>query len=259
MIGKASSVAIALPTYVVRRAVRRRNASARDAVPALTDLVWNAARVARIKLFHPNSKTHLPMVSTRLLYDDSGLFGRFDVTEQHVLARHTTHHSMVCQDSCVEVFFQPTADSGYFNFEFNPLGTMQVFFITDPARVGETLSGKSPNIVLQPGQLKSIRTRSTLTQPILEPISKRTLWSLGFSIEWNLIRQFVPNFAPNSGARANFYKCADNTPKPHWASWSDIGPVLSFHQPSHFGHLEFQVDSPRKMESRKTVGRTSVR
>ena len=40
--------------------------------------------------------------------------------------------------------------------------------------------------------------------------------------------------------RANFFKCAENSKHPHWASWSPIGPILKFHQPNRFGELYFK-------------------
>jgi hypothetical protein len=41
--------------------------------------------------------------------------------------------------------------------------------------------------------------------------------------------------------RANFYKCGDELPTPHFLSWSPIKtPKPSFHEPRFFGDLFFE-------------------
>ena len=37
----------------------------------------------------------------------------------------------------------------------------------------------------------------------------------------------------------NFFKCADDSSHPHWASWAPIGEALNFHQPQYFAPLRF--------------------
>src|SRR5690625_7843138 len=42
-------------------------------------------------------------------------------------------------------------------------------------------------------------------------------------------------------ARANFYKCGDETETPHYLSWNPIDTARpDFHQPSYFGRLLFE-------------------
>ena len=46
--------------------------------------------------------------------------------------------------------------------------------------------------------------------------------------------------APEEGAvvwRMGLFKCADDSPNPHWGAWADIGERLDFHQPDKFGSL----------------------
>ena len=41
--------------------------------------------------------------------------------------------------------------------------------------------------------------------------------------------------------KANFYKCGDLTPEPHFLSWSPIDlPEPNFHTPQFFGQLELE-------------------
>ena len=40
---------------------------------------------------------------------------------------------------------------------------------------------------------------------------------------------------------ANFYKCGDDTTKPHYISWNPVKSINpDFHRPEHFGILNFQ-------------------
>ena len=41
--------------------------------------------------------------------------------------------------------------------------------------------------------------------------------------------------------KANFYKCADGTSRPHWLTWSFVDhPTPHFHMPKYFGTLKFE-------------------
>lgn len=41
--------------------------------------------------------------------------------------------------------------------------------------------------------------------------------------------------------RANFCKCADDSSRPHWLTWSPVtDSEPAFHRPKYFGILEFE-------------------
>ena len=42
--------------------------------------------------------------------------------------------------------------------------------------------------------------------------------------------------------RGNFYKCADESSHPHWASWRPIGEKLDFHTPEFFGEIGVKTE-----------------
>ena len=55
-----------------------------------------------------------------------------------------------------------------------------------------------------------------------------------------LFRSSVDNFSGKE-MRANFYKCGDELPTPHFLSWNPIEwPEPSFHRPEQFGKLIFE-------------------
>lgn len=197
---------------------------------------WSAAPALDINHFHPQSATTAPRAQAKILYDPTHLYLHFRVHEEDVRATFTEYQSPVCQDSCAEFFVQPRPDKGYFNFELNPLGTLLLFYVTDPTRVGPSLA-KFEQV---PSSLAStVKIFPSLTRP---PTSGAALlWTLQYAVPFTLFEPYVGNVTPkpNDSWRANLYKCGDKTPHPHWASWSPIGDQLNFHQPPTFGTLLF--------------------
>ncbi|MGD9941192.1 MAG: carbohydrate-binding family 9-like protein, partial [Clostridia bacterium] len=95
---------------------------------------WNSAEALRISYFHPDSKSTYPQTFCKALYDDSFLYWTFSVKDRWVRAQYLEYQDPVCRDSCVEFFVQPIPEAGYFNFEVNCIGTLQLFYIEDPTR-----------------------------------------------------------------------------------------------------------------------------
>ncbi|HYN01411.1 MAG TPA: carbohydrate-binding family 9-like protein, partial [Vicinamibacteria bacterium] len=83
------------------------------------DLAWAAAEPLEIAHFRPEGSDHRPRTRARLAWEEEGLRGLFRVEDHHVRSVHTRFGDPVYQDSCVEVFLQPTPGRGYLNFEMN--------------------------------------------------------------------------------------------------------------------------------------------
>ncbi len=158
-------------------------------------------------------------------YDDKYLYIRLKATEEHIRAEHTGLLDEVCEDSCLEFFFCPLpGDKRYINFECNPNGAMYIGMGT--------------------GVHDLIRLVFAETAPFVPQIQRTAEgWELIHAIPYTFIRQFFPEFSPAPGysIRANFYKCGDLTPNPHYLMWNPVppAPCAAFHQPDHFGVLHF--------------------
>jgi hypothetical protein len=77
---------------------------------------------------------------------------------------------------------------------------------------------------------------------IVEPeISAPTEWVLEFFIPLDLLEKYVGPIGEvqRQEWQANFYKCADGTSHPHWASWSPVAE-FDFHLPRCFGTIRFE-------------------
>ena len=136
------------------------------------------------------------------------------------------------RDSCVEFFFDPMQDGNYYNFEFNCIGATHLAY--GPSRGERTF--------IPAEMIKNlIMTWSTLGE---EPFEEKS-----DIFEWEMVI-VIPStiFTYNKGlsfskliSSANFYKCGDDTTKPHYISWNPVKSINpDFHRPEHFGILNFQ-------------------
>lgn len=206
---------------------------------SINDGAWAFAPAAAIASFNAKSSRHRPAVLAKLLHDDHGLHGLYTVRDRYVRAVHTEFQSSVCRDSCVECFIQPGSGPGYINFEFSLSGGVLASWITDPRRTdkGFACSERLPDDLLR--QVTIVSSQPGVTEPeIDEPLD----WWLGFTVPWSVFATYVRHWSPpRPGAiwRGNFYKCADDTSHPHWASWNPVGEPLNFHQPAYFGTFRF--------------------
>ncbi len=133
---------------------------------------------------------------------------------------------MVYQDSCVEFFISFNGGAEYYNLEFNSIGTCYLGY----------------------GAAKEAREVAPVE--VVEKIkSSFLLYSDEGKIKWELTL-LIPNdvfFHHNdpalalNTARANFFKCGDDLPVPHYLAWSNIkAPEPNFHLPEFFGDLTFE-------------------
>lgn len=218
---------------------RVRHAAAAPSLSAgLDDPVWMTANVAKVDQFHPDSSDHHPATLVRALHHEDGISVRFEVKDQFVRARCTEDQMITSKDSCVECFLQPGGDNGYFNFEINCGGVLLLYYIEDAARPVPA-NGKlfKRYTVLPPEHLKLVQIHSTLPKIVEPEIQTKLNWCLSFFAPWELFQAYAPNVSKDAPWRGNFFKCGDATSHPHWASWSNVGEILRFHQPQRFGTL----------------------
>lgn len=221
-------------SYTVRRANELPPVNA-----AWDDPAWARAETLTVERFHLRSSDHRPRTQARVLHDGNAIAVIFRVEDQYVLARHTTYQSPTHKDSCVEFFVKPRADAGYFNFEFNAIGTLLLWYIEKP-RGPDGVFGKYVEVPEQ--DAAAITVHTSLRGPIPEELTGPRTWIVSYRIPIELLQRFAGPIGSLSGQtwRANFYKCADETSHPHWGYWNDIGERFDFHQPDRFGEIVFE-------------------
>jgi len=199
--------------------------------------VWTAAETAEISHFLPQSSAHQPHTAARLLYDEQGLYGIFQVQDRYVRCLRTNYFDEVWKDSCVEFFAEPKPGCGYFNFEFNCGGAFLCSHILNPERVpgGFKDFTKVPWAVAQ-----TIIVHSSMPRRVEPEITEPIVLTLRFSIPFSLFEHYVGGLGEIEGQvwRGNFFKCAEESSQPHWAAWSPVDK-FDFHRPECFGTLTF--------------------
>ncbi|MCY4561354.1 MAG: carbohydrate-binding family 9-like protein [Flavobacteriaceae bacterium] len=197
----------------------------------ITRIVNQYTQPTKIDLINWKEFPYKPDVEFQLAYTNDYLLLVFQAREQHVLAKKTQTNSRTHHDSCVEFFVSFGNDPNYYNFEFNPIGTVHLAY-------GSGLKNREfidPTLIHQ-----YISAQGSLGSKPLEIKAQNTMWSLSV-----LIKKEVFHYHPNLQfdqlkASGNFYKCGDQTIEPHFLSWNKVSTKSpSFHQPNYFGILKF--------------------
>lgn len=174
---------------------------------------------------------YAPKVSFSLAHDREALYIKYYVDEECTLARVLNDGGEVWTDSCVE-FFICFDNTGYYNFEFNCIGTALLSFRKE--KPSPTDASKQI--------LDGIERFSSIPKKTFEendaPVNK---WELMVKIPKESF--FKHNIKSLNGikAKANFYKCGDNLSKVHFLSWNPIDmPTPNFHVPQFFAEIDFE-------------------
>ena len=157
-------------------------------------------------------------------YNEDMLWVRLEAQESPIRATLKAELSTVCTDSCLEFFFAPLfMDPRYFNFGFNPLGTMLLEFGAE----------KSTRIRQVPRDYKD------LFAP--QPFSTEKGWGIKFQIPRSFVQLYFPGYTFSGKGRCNFYKCGDHTEVPHYLAWAPLkSSVPDFHRINDFGTIIFK-------------------
>lgn len=172
-----------------------------------------------------------PEVRFNLAYSDKELFLKYYIIEEYVKAEKTDSNQMVCEDSCVEFFVSPGNDGIYYNFEFNPIGTMLL----------GTGTGRSDRTLAPVSVIDKIRREGSLGNIPFSEKQGRLSWTITAAIPFDVFYRHDLKEIKGKDFRANFYKCGDKLTRPHYLTWN---PVMTnnpdFHQSEFFGMLKFE-------------------
>lgn len=170
-----------------------------------------------------------PKVVFRLAHGDDCLYLKYYVQEQTILARFHASNEPVYKDSCVELFIAFDENS-YYNLEFNCLGTCLM----------ELGSGRAGREKVDNRYINQIKRHAVINREHPGKEGEDVQWQLTLVIPTAVFfRHSLPSLAGRQ-VRANFQKCGDDLPQPHYLSWTKIDtPEPDFHQPSFFGEIRF--------------------
>ncbi|MCE5325486.1 MAG: carbohydrate-binding family 9-like protein [Planctomycetaceae bacterium] len=200
--------------------------------------VWKDVPAVTLEYYMGDKPAFAPRVQAKAAWDDKNIYIIWRVEDNYVLAKRAKHQEPVCLDSCAEFFFTPGEDwqqYGYYNLEMSATGVM--WLSAHPA-------GK-PAVMLPADDLATVEIASSLKGPIAKEIVAPTVWTLEYRLPIETMAKHSNGkfLRPAKGVtwRANFYKCADETSRPHWLTWSPIvWKAPAFHIPRQFGILKFE-------------------
>lgn len=172
-----------------------------------------------------------PKVQFRVAHCGDALAIHFRVSDNELRAVAVGNGGRVWEDSCCEFFVSPESDDFYYNFECSCIGTLWLH----GGRKGEDRP-EAPECVFD-----TVKRWSTIGSEPFEAVEKDCEWDLVEIIPATaLFKHSIKDF---SGMKmsANFYKCGDLLPHPHYLSWAPIElPKPAFHCPEFFSKISFE-------------------
>lgn len=192
----------------------------------------NSVEFHRIDEVNWDSYPYKPEVKFRIAYSDSDIFLQYVVREDAVKAVYGEDEgSLPYKDSCVEFFIMAENDSVYYNLEMNCIGY---------GTLGKG-AGRGTRTNIGSEDMATIRRESSLGNIPFGTIEEKTEWTLTIAIPLKLFGIEDVSMIKGGKMRANFYKCGDLMPIPHYISWNPIGnPKPNFHLPEYFGIIRFE-------------------
>ena len=157
-----------------------------------------------------------PATHFSIAHMDTAILLKFYVDEDSPRITYHQSNDPVYKDSCVEFFISFDKGSSYYNMEWNAAGACLMAY------------GPSRN------------NRSFLPGTVIQNIVTNTGWPLSLQIPFDVFIHDNLDTLHGVHATANFYKCGDDCPEPHYLAWNNIQtPAPDYHQPRCFGELLF--------------------
>jgi hypothetical protein len=214
-----------LPEYQIQRLDR-------DLSPPGEPALWQGVPVLAIDNYLWLDNGYRPRVEVKVGYTLRFIYASFQVFEKRVRVQYVEFQDPVWKDSCVEFFIDPFPEKelGYINIEANAAGAMLIAFGPDRDNRTPIPREDVPGFEIA----TSIKGR-------IEGEHGANDWTLCYRLPLALFEKYYgTEVTPGRRARANFYKCGDETDPPHFGAWN---PVLveepDFHRPEFFGRLLF--------------------
>ena len=166
-----------------------------------------------------------PKSDFAIAHNNDCIFLKYFVQEQVIKAAYYQPDDPVYKDSCVEFFIAYDDEEPYYNLEFNAIGTCKLNF-------GKNRHNRQ---VIGESLVRTIRFLTTI-----ENAENEIQWSITLLLPVSIFSQHTFTQLSGKVCAANFYKCGDDLPKPHFLCWNNIDtPEPDFHVRRCFGKVYF--------------------
>jgi len=187
--------------------------------PSFGDPLWRRAEIAAIACFPWDENGFRPVSQGRCLWNEDGIHILLESWEKDRRAEETQMCGRVCEDSCLECFFQPYPDQDprYVNLEINPISTLY--------------------LAVRPNRADQVKYFSLPEGMHVEAREDGDSWSAVLFVPMSFLCETFAQPPLTTGAhlRGNFFKCGDKTPQPHFGVWAPVkAPQPDFHRPECF-------------------------
>ena len=174
-----------------------------------------------------SASTAKPEVSFAIAHARKYLLLKYYVRETYLRAANFSYNSRVFEDSCVECFLSFDEEENYYNLEMNCIGALLMGY-------GK---GKENRELASAQVLSKIARQVAITH---HGDNDMISWELTARVPLSVFTYTSLSDLGGTRCRANFYKCGDCLPDPHFLCWSPIkADQPNFHLPAFFGELHF--------------------
>lgn len=196
-----------------------------------TEDLWDGIPELHLEHFPWDENGYKPKTTAKICYNDHGIHVFLKSYEKKIRAVYESINDPVCQDSCMEFFFNPNpkADDRYMNLEMNPIGTFLL-------GLGKDRHSRSQ---LQGLSADMFNIRTSVSKEQREHYTE-DYWTLKYEIPFSFLEKYYGklDIKPGMKMRRNVYKCGDSTEYPHYACWNFVGSDNpDYHLPEYFGEF----------------------
>jgi hypothetical protein len=204
-----------------------------NTIPSLDDISTKLDETGlkhRINNINWSDFPYKPDVGFSIGYTDREILLKYYINEQYFKAEKTETNQMVCEDSCVEFFVSPADDGIYYNFEFNGIGTCLLGSGT----------GRTDSTRVDPEIVSKIRRQTSVGGAPVKERKSPFSWTITIAIPKEVFFRHNIKELKGKTFRANFYKCGDMLPVPHFVTWNPVKTGKpDYHRPEYFGLVKF--------------------
>lgn len=130
----------------------------------------------------------------------------------------------------MELFITLDGEKGYYNFEFNAIGTCLLYYGNN----------RYERKVIDDRIVETIESFSTIQKKLSKESKPKYHWELTIVIPVSAFSEHSVAKLSGMSCSANVYKCGDDLPNPHFLAWSNIkSEEPDFHRPEFFGKMAF--------------------
>ncbi|WP_167612010.1 carbohydrate-binding family 9-like protein [Maribellus sediminis] len=194
------------------------------------NLLEENGQLEKIETINWPDYPYKPDLKFRIAHSDDEIWLKFYVREKYIRGLETRTNGDVYKDSTVE-FFIALNDDNYYNFEFSCIGTIHIGY--GP--------GRGNRLPVDPETAEKIEIKSSLGNQPFEEKQGDFSWEMMVRIPITCFAFDNLNTLDGLRAKANFYKCGDETTEPHFVSWNPIKTETpDYHRPEFFADIKFE-------------------